>query len=254
MRPLDPEAPPVNLLLLEPGERGPDGRVRLSGRRHQHALEILGVAPGDSLAVGEIGGRIGTGRVLGIDAEGLELEVSLHSEPPAPLPVALALALPRPPTLRKVLQQATALGVKQLGLFGSARVEKSFWQSRALEPAAIGEQLRLGLEQARDTRLPRVECVPGFRSFCEQLLPRLAAGGPVWLAEAAAPPPPEGVPALLVLGPEGGLLPSEIRAIEAAGAVRIGLGNRALRVETAAVELLGIAANRLSYTRPPSWT
>jgi 16S rRNA (uracil1498-N3)-methyltransferase len=61
-----------------------------------------------------------------------------------------------------------------------------------------------------------------------------------------------------VLGPEGGLLAYEIAALEAAGARRIGLGERALRVETAAVALLAIAADRFReagrYTRAPSWT
>src|SRR5262245_66579126 len=94
---------------------------------------------------------MGMGRVLAIDAAGVEIEISLDREPPAPLPVALALALPRPPTLRKVLQQATALGVKRIALFGAGRVEKSFWQSRGLEPPALEEQVRLGREQGRET-------------------------------------------------------------------------------------------------------
>jgi RsmE family RNA methyltransferase len=242
----------VNVILLEPGELGPDGRIRLVGRRHAHAREILGAKPGDSLLVGELDGLIGMGRVLAIDADGLELEVVLDREPPAPLPVALAIALPRPPTLRKVLQQATALGSKRIVLFGSARVEKSFWQSRGLEPAALEEQLRLGLEQARDTLRPRVELVRRFRAFCEETVRELAASGPVWLADAGAPPPAPAAPAALVLGPEGGLLPGEISALEAAGATRIGLGVRALRVETAGVALLGIAADSWSRQRLPA--
>src|SRR5262245_24427701 len=188
---------------------------------------------------------MGMGRVLAIDAAGVEIEISLDREPPAPLPVALALALPRPPTLRKVLQQATALGVKEIALFGSARVEKSFWQSRGLEPSALEEQLRLGLEQARDTVRPRIESVRRFATFAGQTARTLAGHGPLWLADVGAPPPPTEVPAAVVLGPEGGLLPSEIAALEAAGARRVGLGARALRVETAAVALLGIAADRL---------
>jgi len=240
----------VNVLLLEAGELGPEGRVRLSGRRHQHVRQVLGATAGDRLVVGQVDGLMGMGRILAIDRDGLDLEVVLEQEPPAPLPVALALALPRPPTLRKVLQQSTALGVKRIVLFGSARVEKSFWQSRGLEPAALDEQLRLGLEQARDTIRPRIGLAPRFPDFCGRALPDLAAGGSIWLGDAAAPPPPPGMPALLVLGPEGGLLPAEVSALEAAGALRVGLGARPLRVETAVVALLGILANRL-YTAAP---
>lgn len=244
----------MNLLLLEPTEVSDDSRARIHGRRWVHVREVLRAGPGDVLEVGVVGGRIGTGRILSIDPHGLELEIALLREPPEPLPVALALALPRPPTLRKVLQQATALGSKRTALFAAERVEKSFWQSRALEPEALGEQLRLGLEQARDTVLPRIELERRFGAFCERVLPALAAGGPIWLGDVGAPPPPREAPALIVLGPEGGLLAPEIARLESAGARRVGLGVRALRVETAAVALLGIAAERAGYTPRPSWT
>jgi RsmE family RNA methyltransferase len=242
----------VNAILLEPGEVGPEGRVRIAGRRHRHVREVLRAAPGDSLVVGELDGRMGTGRVCRIDGEALELDVVLDRPPPESLPVALALALPRPPTLRKVLQQVTALGSKRIALFQAARVEKSFWQSRGLEPAAVDEQLRLGLEQARDCVRPQIELVRTFRAFCPDALHALARGGAVWLADAGAPPAPALAPAAIVIGPEGGLLPAELSALEAAGALRIGLGARPLRVETAAIALLALAAER--YTRAPPWT
>ncbi len=207
---------------------------------------MLGARPGDVLVVGELDGRLGTGTVRAIDAAGLELQVVLQRDPPPPLPVALALALPRPPTLRKVLQQATALGVKQLLLFGSARVEKSFWQSSLLRPGALDEQLRLGLEQARDTVRPHVTCERSFARFADALPERPRAGAALWLAEAGAPPPPApgASGAVLVLGPEGGLLPAEVERLRAAGAQPVGAGARPLRVETAAVALLGAIAAR----------
>ena len=126
--------------------------------------------------------------MLAIGGDGLELEVKLEEEPPDPLPVDLVLALPRPPSLRRVLQQATALGVKRFALIHSARVEKSFWNSSALRPAALEEQLRLGLEQSRDTVLPRVETFRRFRPFVEDTLPEWSGGHPLLLAH----PEPDG--------------------------------------------------------------
>src|SRR3546814_15107571 len=78
--------------------------------------------------------------------------------------------------LRRGLQTVAAMGVPLLVLLNSDRVEKSFWQTPFLEPAAIHEQLILGLEQARDTVLPEVIIEKRFKPSVEDRLPQLAAG------------------------------------------------------------------------------
>jgi 16S rRNA (uracil1498-N3)-methyltransferase len=229
----------LNVLLFDAGDEVAPGRVRVADRRLRHAREVLGAKPGDELVVGRIGGRLGRGTVVRIDTA-LELEVALERDPPAAHPAALALALPRPPSLRKVLQQATALGVKRFLLFASARVEKSYWQSSGLRPDALREQLLLGLEQAGDCALPEISFARRFRDLAERDLPALARGAPVFVAHPGAPPLDEGNagPCVLVVGPEGGFVPHELDALAAGGARAIGLGPRALRVETAVVALL----------------
>ncbi len=227
--------------MFDAGDEVAPGRVRVADRRLRHAREVLGAKPGDELVVGRIGGRLGRGTVVRIDADGLELEVALERDPPAPHPAALALALPRPPSLRKVLQQATALGVKRFLLFASARVEKSYWQSSGLRPDALREQLLLGLEQAGDCVLPEIGFARRFRDFAERELPALARGAPLLVAHPGAAPlaaADAGGPCVLVVGPEGGFVPRELETLLAAGARTIGLGPRALRVETAVVALL----------------
>ncbi|HXZ85787.1 MAG TPA: RsmE family RNA methyltransferase, partial [Myxococcota bacterium] len=130
-------------------------------------------------------------------------------------------------------------------LFGSARVEKSFWQSSALRADAIRSELVLGLEQAGDTVLPVVERARGFRAFVAEALPALAAGAPIFVAHPGAAPsaaPLARGRLALVVGPEGGLLERELAALADAGAQSASLGPRVLRVETAVVALLARAA------------
>ena len=231
----------LNVLLFDDADEPAPGRVCVRDRRLRHVREILRARPGDELAVGKLGGRLGRGRIAELCAERLELEVTLERDPPPPHPAALALALPRPPSLRKVLQQATAMGVKRFLLFGSARVEKSFWQSSALRADAIRSELVLGLEQAGDTVLPVVERARGFRAFVAEALPALAAGAPIFVAHPGAAPsaaPLARGRLALVVGPEGGLLERELAALADAGAQSASLGPRVLRVETAVVALL----------------
>lgn len=229
-----------------------ESRVRLGDERSAHLREILGVSLGDEVIVGQVGGKLGHGTVVRIDGGETELEVVLDRDPPPAPPLRLACALCRPPTLRKVLQQTAAIGVKEILFFHAARVEKSYWDSKQLEPEAIAAQLRLGLQQARDTVLPRVELHRRFRPFAEDRLVEFGSGGRVLLADADAPAPcPSDVdePCTIVIGPEGGLVPFEIELLERVGAQRVTLGRRPLRVETAVVATLG---RLLPASRRPS--
>jgi 16S rRNA (uracil1498-N3)-methyltransferase len=244
----------MNLIVLEPEDFVAADRVRLTDRRCEHARKHLKVEVGDRLKVGLLdegegapAPNLGVGEVLRCDREALELRVELGQQPPPPLQIALALALPRPHTLEKVLQQATALGVKRLIFFHARRVEKSYWDASAVEPAEVRQQLCLGLEQCVDTVLPKVELHRKFRPFVEDRLASLRDRGPVLVADPEATqacPRALAGPLTLVLGPEGGFVDFERERFAALGDTLVSLGSRILRVETAAVALLA----RLSAT------
>jgi 16S rRNA (uracil1498-N3)-methyltransferase len=231
----------MNLVLLDPADFIGESRVVLQGRRHAHLREIVRVAPGDSVRVGLVGGKLGTGIVHAIDERQIQLDVALVDDPPPALPITLLLALPRPHSLKKVLQQATAMGVKRFVLFACARVEPSFFTASAVRPTSLAEELRLGLEQARDTVLPQVEVhADRFHRFLAERWSECASGQ-VLIAhpEPGASPCPRSVagPITLVVGPEGGFIPAEVDRLRERGSL-VDLGPRILRVETAVVALL----------------
>lgn len=232
----------MNLLLLEDGDFVAEGRAVLRGRRLKHLHEVHRAAVGDSLRVGRLGGLMGEGRLLRLDADEAELAVaSLDQPPPAKLPLTLLLALPRPKMLKRVLQTVASMGVPRLVLLNSYRVEKSFWQTPFLDAAAIREQLVLGLEQARDTVLPEVSIEKRFKPFVEDRLPQLAAGTLGLLGHPGAYPAcPRAVDGAvtLAIGPEGGWIPYEVDKLQEAGLQPVQLGERILRVETAVTALL----------------
>ncbi|PAV47164.1 16S rRNA (uracil(1498)-N(3))-methyltransferase [Pseudomonas sp. HAR-UPW-AIA-41] len=231
----------MNLLLLEDGDFVAPDRVRLQGRRLQHLREVHRAECGDSLRVGRLGGMMGRGELLSLDAAQAELQISLDTPPPAKLPLTLVLAVPRPKMLKRVLQTVSAMGVARLVLLNSYRVEKSFWQTPFLEPASIREQLILGLEQARDTVLPEVTLEKRFKPFVEDRLPALAEGTLGLTGHPGEYPAcPRAVdgPVTLAIGPEGGWIPYEVELLRLAGLQPVQLGERILRVETAVPALL----------------
>jgi 16S rRNA (uracil1498-N3)-methyltransferase len=232
----------VNLvLLLERDFIEGMRRVRLDGRRLAHIIDIHRAAVGDELCVGELGGLIGTGRVVSIQENAVEMDVHLERTPPPPLPVTLILALPRPKFLRRILFTVSAMGVKRLIVVNSYRVEKSYWQTPLLKKEQIEKQLILGLEQARDTIMPEVSLRPLFKPFAEDELPGILRGTLPLLADPrAARPWPRDVssPVTLAVGPEGGFIPYETGKLISAGFRAVSLGERILTVESAVPALL----------------
>jgi RsmE family RNA methyltransferase len=232
----------MNLVLLFDDDFVGETRVRIDGRRWRHVVEVVRAGVGDHLRVGRLAGATGTGTIVQLEREALLMDVRLDRPPPAPLPLTLLLALPRPKSLRRVLQAVTALGVKDLVLMATWRVEKSFWDSPALAPDAVHEQLRLGLEQAGDTMPPRLELRRRFKPFIEDEVPELIRGTRALVAHPRdAQPCPRGLTqqVTLAVGPEGGFTPYEIDAFRARGFEVVSLGERPLRVEHAVPALIG---------------
>ena len=184
---------------------------------------------------------MGQAEIIGIDGKQVRLRFACNTPPPPPTPVTVVLALPRPQMLKRSLQTLATMGVKQIYLIASARVEKSFWSSPSLADTEIRHHLTLGLEQGIDTAMPEVHLRTRFKPFVEDELPGLCANIKAWLAHPGDYPPcprqAEGEQ-LLVIGPEGGLLDYEVEKLVAAGCQPMQLGPRILRVETALPVLL----------------
>ena len=232
----------MNIILFSSDEMAADGRVRLSGRRLQHVRGVLKAREGDELAVGQINGKTGSGWIVRLSEEVLEMDIRLERDPPAALPVTIVLALPRPKVFRRVLYSLSVLGVKRIILMNAARVEKSYWQSPFLQPGPVRQQMVRGLEQSRDTVLPEVALKPLFKPFVEDELPGLVNGSRAFVAHpgSAAPCPScARGPVILAIGPEGGFLPYEVGKLVSAGFTAVSLGGRALNVETAVPALIG---------------
>ncbi|WP_110602560.1 16S rRNA (uracil(1498)-N(3))-methyltransferase [Salinicola lusitanus] len=232
----------MNLILLQPDEWLDDTHATVRDpRRLRHLVDVHRATPGDSLTVGALDGLMGRGELLALSDGEARFRVTLDREPPAPLPVHLLLALPRPRMLARTLEHVSALGVKRVTLMHTRRVEKSYWQSPELKPEKIRQHLLLGLEQARDTRLPEITLETRFRPFVEDRLPALLEGRRGLLAHpglAQACPRAITEPTLLAIGPEGGFVDYEVERFLELGFEGIHLGERILRVETAVTALL----------------
>ena len=234
----------MNIVLLNQPDWTSGDVVVLRDHRAVHIRKVLKAQVGDSLRVGLLGGLCGQGLIEAVEASGVQLRVQLSEPPPPRHRYEIVLALPRPKMLRRILRQCAEFGVSDLHLINSARVEKSYWQSPLLQPARLEEALLAGLERSRDTIAPRVHRHERFRPFVEDQLPGLCAGRPCWIADMGAPTalaeaPP--LPAVVMIGPEGGFVPFELQLAEVVIAQRVSLGERVLSVDTALITVLAQA-------------
>jgi RsmE family RNA methyltransferase len=255
----------MNLVLLQAADLSGDPSERIAtlhGRRAKHVREVLRAVPGDTLAVGLEGDRIGRGVVVSVAPHEVVLSVRFTVPPPVPPGIDLLLALPRPKVLRRLLAAATSLGVKRIVLLNGARVEKSYFDSPLLDPAAMREDLLLGLEQARDTVVPELLVRKRFRPFVEdelaslwpaptrRLLAHPTSTKPLEACDAGSLP----VKCVVAIGPEGGWVPFETALLEQHGFEGFSLGERILRVDTAVPVIVAQLelARRLSGRGSPS--
>lgn len=230
----------MNLLLLQ-SETIQNNVATIVGRQLEHIIQVQRLTRGDILRVGEINGDIGLGTITSLNNTSATLEIALTAKAPSPIPLTIVLALPRPKMLRRILQTIAAMGIKQLHLVNSNRVEKSYWQSPLLTSEAIKEQLILGLEQSRDTLLPSVYLHKLFKPFVEDELRSIVGNS---TAIVAHPTSKQRCPidcqaaSTLAIGPEGGFIPFEIQKLVQSGFDPVHLGSRILRVENAVPALI----------------
>ncbi|MBF0385373.1 MAG: 16S rRNA (uracil(1498)-N(3))-methyltransferase [Candidatus Omnitrophica bacterium] len=236
----------MNLILIFPDDFIKPKTVRLRGRRFLHIKDVLKAQQGKELTVGIINGKIGFGVVANLANDSVDLEVNFKYDPPKESSINLILALPRPIVLRRIISSVTSLGVKDIYLINSWRVEKSYWNSPALSKESLKEQMILGLEQAKDTILPKLHTERLFKPFVKSKLPNIIKDGKGYLAHPKAAAlgavSKEGIKTLAI-GPEGGFIDKEIESFVSAGFIPFNAGERILRVETAMPYILGMIAS-----------
>ena len=231
----------MNLLILKAGDIS-NNIAHVTGRQLNYVFDIHNAKKGDIINVGLLNGPMGKVKILTIDNTKMSLAVTLDLPPPKPLPLTIILALPRPKMLRRILQTISAMGVKELYLVNSSRVEKSYWQSPLLSSKSIEEQLLRGLEQAKDTTLPNVHLRKLFKPFVEDEVVKIAKDSLALVAHPSSDnrcPVDCNLSVTLAIGPEGGFIPYEIDLLRQHSFKSIHVGERILRVENAVPAIIG---------------
>ena len=195
---------------------------------------------GDQLDIGVVNGPVGKGTVEQIEKEEITLTSEWGAEPPPLPPVTLAIALSRPQTMRKVLFEATTLGVCRILVFPADRSDPAYARSRLWETGQWRDYLLRAAEQAFDTRIPELELLENLDSCMAQLSGvEYKLFLDVYAGDESKFKITNSGTSCLAIGPERGWTRTEQAKFKANGFQAFHLGNRILRVETATVVALG---------------
>jgi RsmE family RNA methyltransferase len=229
----------LNIILFEPGEVG--SPLPRRDPRAVHILRVLGRREGDRFDAGIINGPAGKGLLVAIGDEALSIRLEAGRLPEPADPIHLVVAVPRPQTARKILNEATSLGVASMRFFRSEKGEASYSSSTLWTSGEWRRHLVEGATQAFDTRLPEVT-MHGALGEALAALPAGCAGivldnyeAPARLAAGRSERP-----IALAFGAERGWSAAERTLLKENGFGLAHLGPRVLRMETAVVAALSL--------------
>jgi 16S rRNA (uracil1498-N3)-methyltransferase len=235
----------MNRILFEREELDADGCVVLRDGRARHMRSVLHVAVGDRLRVGVIDGPVGEAEVLGVDGGSISLSCHCH-EAQSAANLDLILALPRPKVLKRLLAPLASLGVRNLYLVNSEKVERNYFDTHVLDGAFMRERFLEGLMQAGATQMPAVRVVKRLRPFLEDELADRYTG---WSRLLLHPRGGRQIGdiafrdshgTVLALGPEGGWSDFELSLFETTCRFeQVRFGWRVLRSDVACLAVIG---------------
>ena len=250
----------MNIILFEPEEIGKPLPRR--DERTIHLLKVLHKKPGDTFEAGVLDANKGTGRIETIRLDGsLTYSLDLREEAPKRYPLEMAVGFPRPIQIKRILRDLSNMGILAVDLVGTELGEKSYRDTRLLSDGGARTAMIEGAVQARDTRLPILSV---FNTLDEWLAERpwdksreKAGRGsyktsPLLIAADNIRPEGSlvnlsalGQPMVLAVGSERGWSDTERLKLERAGFLRLSLGERPLKTETACIAAAAIALEKI---------
>ncbi|BBO30533.1 RsmE family RNA methyltransferase [Lacipirellula parvula] len=216
-------------------------QATLDGNEAHHLLHVLRATPGMAVTLFDGSGQEFDAEVVACKRSTVELAIleSRLVDRELPQPLVLGVALPKGDRQRWIVEKSVELGVTRIVPLVTERSEKQGGDK-------LGRYVIEASKQCGRNRLMEI-AEPMRWSDWLTASDLLDEGTPThrrWVAHPTGVRPTaaefaQQLPTLLAIGPEGGLSDGEVEAATAAGWKAVGLGERILRIETAA---LGLAA------------
>ncbi len=237
----------LHFVVDETPDAAPDGHVVLTGQEAHHAAVVRRVRVGEEVTVGDGRGLWISGVVDAVAPKEVVVRVTERSVVAPPTPrVTLVQALAKGDRDELAVQAATELGIDEIVPWQASRSVSRWDAAKAEKGRARWESIaREAAKQAHRAWIPDVLAPVTTK----QLATRAAASRVLVLEPTATAAltalEPDGRDVVLVVGPEGGISPEELRLLEDAGATQVRLGDTVLRTSTAGPAAIAVVSAAL---------
>ena len=230
----------MHAVLLAPGSMMADSTVPLD-EEERHHLRVRRASPGERVRLLDGAGAVGMGRLVQLGGE-LGVEIGHVREVPRPPGFMLIVGAGDKERFGWLAEKAAELGVTVLAPLKTERTRSVAAGIREGHVAALQRRARQAIKQSGAPWEPMVIAPVDVKFAGTQGEPEYR-----WLADATGEPPPQlppDVPLVVVVGPEGGLVPPEREVFLEAGFRRVRLAPDLLRFETAALAAAAVVASQ----------
>jgi 16S rRNA (uracil1498-N3)-methyltransferase len=241
--------PPLFLI----GDLGSGETLVLTGPEAHHAAIVKRLSVGEAVLLADGVGGIAETVVQDVGRDRVSFRVLSRMTVPEPTPrFVVVQALPKGERAELAVELLTELGADEIVPWEAAR-SISRWRGEK-SAKGVGKWRRTAVEASKQSRRPRIPVVADLVDTATVVrLIEAAALALVLHEEAiealAAMAPAERGDVVLIVGPEGGLSPDELRQFTDAGARPVRLGAEVLRTSTAGAAALAVLSARAGRWR-----
>ena len=234
----------LHFVADEAASARPGDVVTLTGAEAHHASAVRRVRVDEAVTLGDGRGVWLSGVVTDATPKHVDVRITERDERPAPSPrFVLVQALAKGDRDELAVQAATELGVDAIVPWQAAR-SVSRWDAKVEKGLARWRTIvREAAKQAHRPWIPEVEGVARTSDLVtlagSALVLVLEPSASTRLTEVAAEAS-DGRDVVLIVGPEGGIAPEELSALQDAGARLVRLGDTVLRTSTAGAAALSV--------------
>lgn len=240
--------------------RAPQGIFQIKDKdTAKHMFSVMRLQTDDQIVLVFDDGIKRLARVVDSQSQSVEIIEELADNVELPVSVTIAMGFPKGDKLEFVAQKATELGMTALWAFPADwSVVKWDGKKLAKKTEKLEKIAQGAAEQSKRNVIPQVKLFEKKAAFLAELeqfdkifvaYEESAKEGETAVLARELSQMKSGEKILFIFGPEGGISPEEIEAFESKGGLKIGLGPRIMRAETAPLYALSSTSYALELMK-----